>query len=69
MSKNVNWAAIRIKLLADKANSEPVKLAALKAIISSMMDVSEFADLQDRIIQLEEQLNVLEGADNMGQAG
>ena len=57
MASNVNSAAEGINSLATNAVSESVKLAALRTIFSNMMAVSEFADLQDRMTQLEEQLD------------
>jgi hypothetical protein len=69
MSNRVNWAALGITKLAEVAVSESVKLAALRTIFSNMMAVTEFAELQDRMTQLEEQLNVRERAGHTGQAG
>jgi len=56
MSNNVTWAVDRIVDLARDASSESVKLAALKAILSNMMSVSEFAALEERMTQIEGQL-------------
>jgi hypothetical protein len=56
MSKHVNWAAGGIARLAKTAESESVRLAALRAIFSNMMAVSEFAGLEQRMAQIEEQL-------------
>jgi hypothetical protein len=69
MSHSVNWAALGIKKLAETAASESVKLTALRTIFSNMMAISEFAELQDRINQLEEQLHVRERDGHTGQAG
>jgi hypothetical protein len=69
MSHKVDWAARGITALAENAVSEPVKLAAFKTIISDMMAVSEFAELKDRMTQLEEQLNERERAGRTSQAG
>jgi hypothetical protein len=69
MSRSVNWAAMGIKKLADSAASEPVRLAALRTIFTNMMAVTEFANLKDRMTQLEEQLNERECAGHTGQAG
>jgi hypothetical protein len=69
MSHKVNWAARGITALAQDAVSEPVKLAALKTIISSMMAVTEFAELKDRMAELEELLDERERAGRTGQAG
>ena len=54
---SVNWAADGIAKLAENAASESVRLAALRAILSDMMAVSEFAGLEDRMTQIEEQLH------------
>ena len=51
-----NKAAQVMTNLAVNANSESVKLAAFRAIFSDMMAVSEFADLEDRMTEIEEQL-------------
>jgi hypothetical protein len=69
MSHRVNWAAKGITTLAKTAVSEPVKLAAFKTIISNMMAVSEFAELKDRMAELEELLHERERAGDTGQAG
>jgi hypothetical protein len=57
MGRQVTWAADGIAKLAKSAESESVKLAALRAIFSSMMAVSKFGGLEDRINEIEEQLN------------
>ena len=69
MASNVNSAAEGINSLAKNAVSESVKLAALRTIFSNMMAVTEFADLQVRMTQLEEQLDERARAGNTGQAG
>ena len=43
MAKHVNWAVNGIVKLAKDANSESVRLAALRSIFSKMMAISEFA--------------------------
>ena len=67
-SRRVNWAARGITKLADAATSESVRLAAFRTIFSNMMSVSEFAELQDRMTQLEEQLDERERAGHTVQA-
>ena len=69
MSHRVTWAAEGIAKLAESAASESVRLAANRAIFSDMMAVSEFADLEDRMTQIEGQLNERERAGRTGQAG
>jgi hypothetical protein len=56
MAKHVNWAANGIVTLARSANSESVRLAALRAVFSNMMAISEFAGLEGRMAQIEEKL-------------
>jgi hypothetical protein len=56
MAKHVTWAAGGIVKLAKTAESESVRLAALRAVFSNMMAVSEFASLEQRMSQIEEQL-------------
>jgi hypothetical protein len=54
-SRRVAWAARGIVKLADTANSEAVKLSALRAIYSEMIATSRFGVLEDRVTELEEQ--------------
>jgi hypothetical protein len=54
MSKRVPWAIEQIAKLAKTANSESVKLAALRSILSDMLAVSDFTGLEARIAKLEE---------------
>jgi hypothetical protein len=56
MSRRARWAAERIVALGDKAASEAVRLAALRAVLSDMMSVSNFGGLEDRMTEIEEQL-------------
>jgi hypothetical protein len=51
LATRVTWASDRIAKLAE--NAESVKLAALRAMLSSMLAVSRFAGLEDRVRQLE----------------
>jgi hypothetical protein len=57
LAKRVTWAADGIVKLAKDADSESVKLAALRSIFSNMMAVSEFSGLEDRITKIEERLH------------
>jgi hypothetical protein len=43
--------------LAKSADSDSVKLSALRAILSDMMAVSKFTGLEHRVTELEEQFN------------
>ena len=62
LATRVTWAADGIVKLAEDANSESVKLSALRSIFSNMMAVSTFAGLEDRVAELEEQLNERTGS-------
>jgi hypothetical protein len=62
LAARVTWAADGIVKLADEASSESVKLAALRSIFSNMMAVSKFAGLEDRVNEIEEQLNERTGS-------
>ena len=57
MAKRVTWATNGIAKLAKSADSESVKLAAPRAMLSDMIAVSKFAGLEHRVTELEEQLN------------
>jgi hypothetical protein len=57
LSYQVNWAVKGITALGDTATSESVRLAAYKSVFSNLMATSEFADLKDRITELEELLH------------
>jgi hypothetical protein len=55
LSRRVTWAADGIVKLAHTADSEAVKLSALRAIYSEMIRVSRFGTLEERVTELEEQ--------------
>ncbi len=57
LAKRATWAADGIVKLAENAASESVRLAALRAVLSDMMAVSNFAGLEERMTKLEEQLH------------
>jgi hypothetical protein len=57
MARRVTWATDGIAKLAEGAASESVKLTALRAILSDMMAVSQFAGLEQRITELEQQFD------------
>ncbi len=57
MAKNVTCAADGIIRLAREAESESVKLSALRAILADMMAISNYAGLERRMSQIEEQLH------------
>jgi hypothetical protein len=55
LSRRCNWAASRIVKLAEKAKSEPVQLAAARAVLTQTIAVSEFGDFESRLNNVEEQ--------------
>jgi hypothetical protein len=61
LSKRLVWAAEGIVQLADTANSESVRLAALRAISSEMIKASRFGGLEDRMTEIEERLDARAG--------
>jgi len=67
LAKRASWAADQIAKLGEKPNSQPLKLAALRAILSDLMKVTEFAALEVRVTQLEEQFRAQ--TDNTGRKG
>jgi transposase-like protein len=56
MARRATWAAEAITWLANSADSESVKLRALRAILADLMAVSKYTELEDRIARIEEQL-------------
>jgi hypothetical protein len=54
LSRRVAWAARGIVKLAESADSEPVRLSALRAIYSEMIAASRFGALEHRMCELEE---------------
>ena len=57
MARRATWATDGIATLAKDAKSESVRLAALRSILSDMISVSEFAGLEQRIAEIEEQIH------------
>ena len=57
MAKRATWATDGIAKLAKSADSESVKLVALRAILSGMIAVSKFAGLEHGVTKLEEHLH------------
>jgi hypothetical protein len=55
MARRATWAARQIAQLGKDAESESVKLAALRANFSDMIAASNFGVLEDRVAELEEQ--------------
>jgi len=61
------WAANEIAKLGKKAESQSFKLAALRAMLSDLMKVTEFAVLEARMTNIEERLNAR--TDSTGRTG
>jgi hypothetical protein len=61
MTNGVTWATQGIFDLAKGADSESVKLAALRAVVSDMMAISKFGGLEDRMTRIEEKLDANPG--------
>jgi hypothetical protein len=55
MTKRSTWVVDRITRLADKAESEAVRLRALRGMLSDMMSVSKYSGLEGRVAEVEEQ--------------
>jgi hypothetical protein len=56
LAARASWAVEGIIKLAENAASESVRLAALRAVMSEFKSGSDFAALETRVAQLEEQL-------------
>jgi hypothetical protein len=69
MARRATWAADKIADLAKDAQSESVKLSALRAILSDMMTVSQFNTLEERVAQVEELLDERERTGSADRAG
>jgi len=57
LATRATWASDGIAKLAKSAKSESVRLSALRAILSDMMTISQFATLEETVAQVVEQLN------------
>jgi hypothetical protein len=66
-ARRATWATDGIAKLAKGADSESVRLSALRSILSDMMAVTEFAGLEQRITEIEEQLH--ERTESTGRPG
>ncbi len=67
MVKRVPWAVPKLVGLAADAESESVRLRAIKTLFTDMMAMSKFSCLEERMTQIEEKLDE---RDRMaGQAG
>ena len=56
MAGRAMWAYNQIANLAEGAESESVQLRALRSIVSDVVAVSKFSDLEYRMAEIEEQL-------------
>ena len=61
MAKRATWAVDGIVELGGSAASESVRLSALRAVMSEFIAVSNFAGLEVRVAELEEQLHAPTG--------
>jgi len=57
MNKGANWAVDQIFKLGANSASDSVKLRAVRAVISDMMKVAEFSQLDARMTRIEERLD------------
>jgi hypothetical protein len=57
MATRATWAVDGIVKLGESAASESVRLSALRAVMSDFIAVSNFAGLETRLAQLEEQFH------------
>jgi len=55
MAKRATWAVDGIVSLGENADSESVRLRALRAVMSDFIAVSKFSGLEYRVSELEEQ--------------
>jgi hypothetical protein len=67
LAMRATWAADRIAKLGADSKSDSVKLAALRAVLSDMMKVTEFHGLELRITDIEVQLR--DRTENTGRTG
>jgi hypothetical protein len=64
MAMRATWAVGEIAKLAQSAESESVKLSALRSILADMMKVTQFNSLEERVAQFEELLRERERTDS-----
>jgi hypothetical protein len=53
MARRATWASDQFAMLAKTAESEPVKLRALRSIFSDVLAVSKGPDLKSRLAEIE----------------
>jgi hypothetical protein len=61
LAKNATWAVQGILELGDRAASESVRLSALRAVMSDLIAVSNFAGIEFRLAAVEERCRALTG--------
>jgi hypothetical protein len=61
LAKLTPWAAARIAEMAESADSELVRLRALRAIFADMMAASKYTGLEERVGHLEDRLSEQQG--------
>ena len=61
MARRATWAVDGIVELGESAASESVRLSALRAVMSDLIAVSNFAGLELRVAELEEQFHARTG--------
>jgi hypothetical protein len=61
MARNATWAADGIVKLAKEADSESVRLSALRAILADMMAISHFSGLERRMSQIRDRTDDADG--------
>jgi hypothetical protein len=67
LSGKATWSVGRITRLADSAESESVRLRALRGMLTDMISVSKYFALEDRMASIEDRLD--ERAGNTGRQG
>ena len=67
LTKRSTWTVDRITGLADGAESESVRLRALRGMLSEMMAISKYSALEGRVADVEDKLDARTGDAN--QAG
>jgi hypothetical protein len=62
-SRRAGWAANGICKMAGGAESEAVKLRALKAVLGELMSVSTYTGLEERMAELEQHVRAQQGGE------
>ena len=61
MTDRYSWATDKIALLGEYAESESVRLSALRSILADMMTVSKYSNLEIRMTDIETRLDERDG--------